>query len=149
MKGDPNKSIEFSSPRRLTNELTAIQPATRLHYRVLDNWGGGGLKKLAAYERHESIEKWSTPTSCPNASCFLEALPNFQAQVTKLRGGGVKSEEVPQSRLRARTRSDPRCSRTRQNIRAVSRITPRPRFSRISQERGRACRFFLETHVSR
>jgi bacterioferritin len=51
MKGDP-KVIDYLN-QALTNELTAINQYW-LHYRVLDNWG---MKKLAAYERHESIEE--------------------------------------------------------------------------------------------
>ena len=51
MKGDP-KVIEYLN-KALTNELTAINQYW-LHYRVLADWG---VTKLAAYERHESIDE--------------------------------------------------------------------------------------------
>ena len=51
MKGDA-KVIEYLN-KALLNELTAINQYW-LHYRMLDNWG---VKKLAEYERHESIDE--------------------------------------------------------------------------------------------
>ena len=73
MKGDP-KVIDYLN-QALTNELTAINQYW-LHYRVLDNWG---MKKLAAYERHESIEEMEHADKLAERILFLEALPNFQA----------------------------------------------------------------------
>ena len=80
MKGDA-KVIEFLN-KALLNELTAINQYW-LHYRVLDNWG---LKKLAAYERHESIEEMEHADKLAERILFLEALPNFQA-IHKLKVG--------------------------------------------------------------
>lgn len=80
MKGDP-KVIDYLN-QALTNELTAINQYW-LHYRVLDNWG---LKKLAAYERHESIEEMEHADKLAERILFLEALPNFQA-IHKLKVG--------------------------------------------------------------
>jgi bacterioferritin len=80
MKGDP-KVIDYLN-QALTNELTAINQYW-LHYRVLDNWG---LKKLAEYERHESIEEMQHADKLAERILFLEALPNFQA-IHKLKGG--------------------------------------------------------------
>jgi bacterioferritin len=80
MKGDP-KVIDYLNAA-LTNELTAINQYW-LHYRVLDNWG---LKKLAAYERHESIEEMEHADKLAERILFLEALPNFQA-IHKLKVG--------------------------------------------------------------
>ena len=51
MKGDA-KVIEFLN-ESLRNELTAINQYW-LHYRLLDHWG---VKKLAEFERHESIDE--------------------------------------------------------------------------------------------
>ena len=85
MKGDP-KVIEHLNAA-LTNELTAINQYW-LHYRVLDNWG---LKKLAAYERHESIEEMEHADKLAERILFLEALPNFQA-IHKLKVGETVEE---------------------------------------------------------
>ena len=73
MKGDP-KVIDYLN-QCLTNELTAINQYW-LHYRVLDNWG---MKKLAAYERHESIDEMKHADRLAERILFLEGLPNFQA----------------------------------------------------------------------
>ena len=47
-----------------------------LHYRILDNWG---VTKLAAYERHESIDEMKHADWLADRVLFLEGLPNFQA----------------------------------------------------------------------
>ena len=80
MQGDA-QVIDYLN-KALTNELTAINQYW-LHYRVLDNWG---LKKLAAYERHESIEEMEHADKLAERILFLEALPNFQA-IHKLKVG--------------------------------------------------------------
>ena len=85
MKGDP-KVIDYLN-QCLTNELTAINQYW-LHYRVLDNWG---MKKLAAYERHESIEEMEHADKLAERILFLEALPNFQA-IHKLKVGETVEE---------------------------------------------------------
>lgn len=69
MKGD-QKVIDYLN-QALTNELTAINQYW-LHYRVLDNWG---LKKLAAYERHESIEEMEHADKLAERILFLERCP--------------------------------------------------------------------------
>jgi bacterioferritin len=43
---------------------------------MLDNWG---VKKLAAYERHESIDEMKHADSLAERILFLDGLPNFQA----------------------------------------------------------------------
>ena len=73
MKGD-KKVIEFLN-KALTNELTAINQYW-LHYRVLDNWG---VRKLAEYERHESIDEMKHADQLADRVLFLDGLPNFQA----------------------------------------------------------------------
>ncbi len=73
MKGDA-KVIEFLN-QVLLMELTAVNQYW-LHYRMLDNWGVG---KLAAYERHESIDEMKHADRLAERILFLEGLPNFQA----------------------------------------------------------------------
>ncbi|MDF8332045.1 bacterioferritin [Novosphingobium cyanobacteriorum] len=73
MKGDA-KVIEFLN-KALFNELTAINQYW-LHYRLLANWG---VKKLAEYERHESIDEMKHADKLADRILFLDGLPNFQA----------------------------------------------------------------------
>ena len=73
MKGDP-KVIELLN-EGLKAELTAINQYW-LHYRLLDNWG---VKKLAEYERHESIDEMKHADKFSDRILFLDGFPNFQA----------------------------------------------------------------------
>ena len=73
MKGDP-KILELLNDA-LKEELTAINQYW-LHYRLLDNWG---VKKLAEYERHESIDEMKHADRLADRILFLDGLPNFQA----------------------------------------------------------------------
>ena len=72
MQGD-EKVIDYLN-QALTNELTAINQYW-LHYRVLDNWG---VAKLAALERHESIDEMKHADILADRILFLNGLPNFQ-----------------------------------------------------------------------
>ena len=85
IKGDP-RVIEYLN-EALKNELTAINQYW-LHYRVLDNWG---VKKLADYERHESIDEMKHADSLADRILFLNGLPNFQA-IHKLKVGETVEE---------------------------------------------------------
>jgi bacterioferritin len=73
MQGDL-KVIEYLN-KVLQNELTAINQYW-LHYRMLDNWG---VRKLADYERHESIDEMKHADRLAERIFFLEGLPNFQS----------------------------------------------------------------------
>ena len=73
MKGDP-KVIELLN-EALKAELTAINQYW-LHYRMLDNWG---VKKLAAYERHESIDEMKHADRFTDRILFLDGFPNMQS----------------------------------------------------------------------
>jgi len=72
MKGDP-KVIELLN-EALKNELTATNQYW-LHYRLLDNWG---VKRLAAFERAESIDEMKHADRLAERILFLDGLPNFQ-----------------------------------------------------------------------
>ena len=93
MKGDP-KVIELLN-EALKEELTAINQYW-LHYRMLDNWG---VKKLAEYERHESIDEMKHADRLAERILFLDALPNFQA-LGRLRIG-ENVEEILKADLEA------------------------------------------------
>lgn len=73
MQGDP-QVIDYLN-KALLNELTAINQYW-LHYRMLDNWG---VKKLAEYERHESIDEMKHADKLADRILMLDGLPNFQS----------------------------------------------------------------------
>ncbi len=85
MKSDP-KVVEYLN-RALTNELTAINQYW-LHYRTLHHWG---VRRLADYERHESIDEMKHADVLAERVLFLDGLPNFQA-IHKLKVGETVEE---------------------------------------------------------
>ena len=85
MKGDP-KVIEFLN-ETLKNELTAVNQYW-LHYRLLDN---KGVKKLAEFERHESIDEMKHADMLAERILFLDGFPNFQ-MLGRLRVGETVEE---------------------------------------------------------
>ncbi len=72
MKGD-KKVLELLN-EALKNELTATNQSW-LHYRLLDNWG---VRKLADFERSESIDEMKHADRLAERILFLDGLPNFQ-----------------------------------------------------------------------
>jgi len=84
MQGDP-QVIDFLN-KVLLNELTAINQYW-LHYRMLHNWG---IKRLAEYERHESIDEMKHADMLADRILFLNGLPNFQALGRLKIGEGVE-----------------------------------------------------------
>ncbi|HEY5721354.1 MAG TPA: bacterioferritin [Allosphingosinicella sp.] len=72
MKGD-DRVIELLN-EALKNELTATNQYW-LHYRMLDHMG---VKKLAAFERSESIDEMKHADRLAERILFLDGLPNFQ-----------------------------------------------------------------------
>jgi bacterioferritin len=102
MKGD-DQVIELLN-EALRNELTATNQYW-LHYRMLDNWG---VRKLAAFERAESIDEMKHADRLAERILFLGGLPNFQ-MLGRLRIGetveeilgadlAVENEALPQLR---------------------------------------------------
>ena len=72
MKGDP-RVVELLN-EALKAELTAINQYW-LHYRLFDHWG---VRKLAEFERHESIDEMKHADMLSERILFLDGLPNFQ-----------------------------------------------------------------------
>jgi bacterioferritin len=85
MRGDA-KVIEFLNAV-LKGELTAVNQYW-LHYRLLDNLG---IKQLADYERHESIDEMKHADQLMERIFFLDGLPGMQS-LNRLRIG----ETVPE-----------------------------------------------------
>lgn len=72
MKGDDQ--IIQNLNETLKNELTSVNQYW-LHYRMLDNWG---VRRLAEFERSESIDEMKHADRLAERILFLEGLPNFQ-----------------------------------------------------------------------
>ena len=73
-RGGADDQVNQLLNEALKNELTAINQYW-LHYRMLDNWG---VKRLAEYERHESIDEMKHADRLAERILFLDGLPNFQ-----------------------------------------------------------------------
>jgi bacterioferritin len=87
MKGDA-RVIELLN-EALRNELTATNQYW-LHYRLLDNWD---VRRLAAFERSESIDEMKHADRLAERILFLDGLPNFQL-LGRLRIGETVEETL-------------------------------------------------------
>ncbi|WP_338467071.1 bacterioferritin [Novosphingobium sp. ZN18A2] len=123
MKGD-SAVIDFLN-KALLNELTAINQYW-LHYRMLDNWG---VKKLAEFERHESIDEMKHADMLADRILFLEGLPNFQAIGRLKIGEGV--EEIVRADLALEHEAIPLLKEAIAHCEAVRDYVSREIFERI------------------
>jgi bacterioferritin len=123
MKGD-EQVLDYLN-KALTNELTAINQYW-LHYRVLHHWG---LRKLAEFERHESIDEMKHADTLADRILFLEGLPNFQA-IGKLKVGETV-EEILKADLALEMEAIPLLREAVQHCEAVRDFVSREVFARI------------------
>jgi bacterioferritin len=123
VKGDP-QVIDYLN-RALTNELTAINQYW-LHYRVLHHWG---VRKLADYERHESIDEMKHADTLAERILFLDGLPNFQA-IHKLKVG-ESVEEILRADLAVEMEAIPLLRDAIQHCETVRDYVSREIFERI------------------
>src|SRR4029079_13768466 len=123
MKGD-EQVLDYLN-KALTNELTAINQYW-LHYRVRHHWG---LRKLAEFERHESIDEMKHADTLADRILFLEGLPNFQA-IGKLKVGETV-EEMLKADLALEMEAIPLLREGVQHCEAVRDFVSREVFARI------------------
>ena len=123
MQGD-EKVIDYLN-QALTNELTAINQYW-LHYRVLDNWG---VAKLAALERHESIDEMKHADILADRILFLNGLPNFQ-KLHRLKVGETV-EEILHADLALEMEAIPLLKEAIAHCETVRDYTSREIFERI------------------
>jgi bacterioferritin len=123
MKGD-DQVLDFLN-KALTNELTAINQYW-LHYRVLHHWG---VRKLAEYERHESIDEMKHADTLAERILFLDGLPNFQA-IHKLKVG-ESVEEILKADLALEMEAIPLLRDAIQHCEAARDFVSREVFERI------------------
>ena len=118
------KVLDFLN-QALTNELTAINQYW-LHYRVLHHWG---VRKLAEYERHESIGEMKHADMLADRILFLDGLPNFQA-INKLKVG-ESVEEILKADLALEMEAIPLLRDAIQHAETVRDYVSREIFERI------------------
>ena len=136
MKGD-DQVLDYLN-KALTNELTAINQYW-LHYRVLHHWG---LRKLAEFERHESIDEMKHADTLADRILFLEGLPNFQA-IGKLKVGETV-EEILKADLALEMEAIPPLREAIQRCEAVRDFVSREVFEHILENEEQHVDF-LET----
>jgi bacterioferritin len=118
------KVLEYLN-QALTNELTAINQYW-LHHRVLDHWG---VRKLAEFERHESIDEMKHADTLSARILFLDGLPNFQA-IGKLKVGETV-EEILKADLALEMEAIPLLRDAIQHCESVRDYVSREVFERI------------------
>jgi bacterioferritin len=118
------KVLEYLN-QALTNELTAINQYW-LHHRVLDHWG---VRKLAEFERHESIDEMKHADTLSARILFLDGLPNFQA-IGKLKVGETV-EEILRADLALEMEAIPLLRDAIQHCESVRDYVSREVFERI------------------
>ena len=123
MKGDA-KVIEFLN-EALKNELTAVNQYW-LHYRLLDNWG---IERLAAFERHESIDEMKHADVLSERLLFLDGLPNFQLLGRLKVGENV--EEILKADLALENEAIPQLKNAIEHCEKVRDYVSREIFERI------------------
>ncbi len=138
MKGDA-QVIDFLN-KALLNELTAINQYWQ-HYRLLDHWG---IKKLADYERHESIDEMKHADVLAERILFLDGLPNFQALGRLKVGENV--EEVLKADLALENEAIPLLRDAIAHCETVRDYTSREIFERILENEEEHVDF-LETQM--
>ena len=123
MKGDEGV-IELLN-EALRNELTATNQYW-LHYRMLDNWG---VARLAAFERHESIDEMKHADRLAERVLFLGGLPNFQ-MLGRLRVGETV-EEILRADLEVELEAVPQLKRAVAHCEIVQDYVSRDLFAEI------------------
>jgi bacterioferritin len=123
MKGDA-RVIELLN-EALKNELTATNQYW-LHYRMLDNWG---VARLAAFERHESIDEMKHADRLAERILFLGGLPNFQ-MLGRLRVGETV-EEILRADLDVELEAVPQLKRAIAHCESVQDYVSRDLFADI------------------
>jgi bacterioferritin len=136
MQGD-DQVLDYLN-KALTNELTAINQYW-LHYRVLDHWG---VRKLAEFERHESIDEMKHADTLSARVLFLDGLPNFQA-IGKLKVGETV-EEILKADLALEMEAIPLLRDAIQHCESVRDYVSREIFERILENEEQHVDF-LET----
>jgi bacterioferritin len=136
MQGD-GKVLDYLN-KALTNELTAINQYW-LHYRLLDHWG---VRKLAEFERHESIDEMKHADTLSVRILFLDGLPNFQA-IGKLKVGETV-EEILKADLALEMEAIPLLREAIQHCESVRDYVSREVFERILENEEQHVDF-LET----
>ena len=123
MKGD-DRVIEMLN-EALRNELTAVNQYW-LHYRLLDNWG---VRRLAAFERQESIDEMKHADALAERILFLDGLPNFQALGRLRIGEGV--EEILRADLELELEAVDQLQGAVSNCESIHDFTSGALFARI------------------
>ncbi len=123
MKGDDQVIQNLNET--LKNELTAVNQYW-LHYRLLDN---AGVKKLAEFERHESIDEMKHADGLAERVLFLDGLPNFQALGRLRIGEGV--EEILRADLELELEAVEQLKNAIAHCETVRDFTSRDLFAKI------------------